>query len=122
MSYEEYQLIRMALFALLCVGDNINCIYTSLSKSWDAQGNELIPCESNTIKHYTVTKVSDGFTMKVNRAGNEHVQYIENVFAYEGELYIWNSCDFPGLNHEKRLEKVIEILKSENVYNDPRHG
>jgi hypothetical protein len=113
MDYVEYKLIREGLIALLCVGDRINCIYTMVNGELDLESDELIPCESesHTIRHYTVAEVSDGHTIGIKRDNHPYRQPLDNIFAYQGKLYVYNNPYFRGYSHETTLKKVIYIIE-----------
>jgi hypothetical protein len=118
MDYDEYKLIREGLLALLCVGDKINCVYTMYREEVDLESDELIPCESysNTIRHYTVAEISGDDTLGIQRDNHPYKQPLDRVYAYEGQLYIYNYAKHNHLDHWARLKKVIyviELLKSE---------
>lgn len=103
---EEYYEIRKALIALLCVGDPINCIHS-------------IP-SYGVITKYTVSQLIDNDLIQLRLAGgNLYVQSISFIYAYEGQLYIWNGDKIFNYNHETRLAIVIDVINSpKTVFKD----
>lgn len=121
---EEYYEIRKALIALLCVGDPINCIHTVDSNSYKgmmgySKATALYQAH-NSVTTYTVAKLIDDVSIEMKLTGGGfYVQKLDYIYAYEGQLYIWNGDKPLSYDHETRLAMVIDTLNSpETVFLD----
>lgn len=107
---EDYELLKEALIALLCVGDRIYRVYGS-SVGLSRAG---VP----TIALSTVTEIISKTEMVVRRSytGPGSVENIKSIDMYEGNLYIWNTgSHLYSLPQKERLEKLAEIIKMEST-------
>jgi hypothetical protein len=107
---EDYELMKEALIALLCVGDRIYRVYGSsvgLSRA-------AVP----TIALATVTEIISKTEIVVKRSytGPGSVENVRSIDVYEGQLYVWNvGTHLYDLPQKERLEKLAEIVKMEST-------
>jgi hypothetical protein len=89
---KEYNLIREALMALMCVGDEINHLYY---------------CHGgyNTILRCRILEITD-YKVVIEDWGSCNLSSIEH---YQGELYIWEEKYY--FNREAKVERMIELIE-----------
>jgi hypothetical protein len=92
---EEYEKIREALIALMCVGDEIRYIYSFAG-------------DCHTIYRTVITRI-DETELCVLDWGVCGLYRIEH---YEGKLYIWERT---FQTRRSKFYKMLEILKSEKT-------
>jgi hypothetical protein len=113
----EYNEIRRALIALLCVGDKIPRIHKMPGK---------YHADTNThdiyyhIKYSTVVEITKD-NIKLRTSTTTHPDALKWIEAYEGELYFWGEINsFSKPRRENKLKKMIEIIESKDTIRDPR--
>jgi hypothetical protein len=117
----DYFRVRDALIALLCVGDKINCIHSGMKDKYKGMmgyNHEPITLYEthNTIIEYTVVAIVDNATIRLSTPkGNIYDQQLHFMYAYEGQLYIWNGDKLCNFSHEERLKMVIDAIESNNT-------
>jgi hypothetical protein len=93
---KEYEQMRGALLALLCVGDKINLIHHY------AEGSDIIkPC-------YVLKIEPDSIVIENWGAWAENC-YIKSIEQYKGELYIWKERQ---IKRKDKIRKMISIIES----------
>jgi hypothetical protein len=99
---EDYSVIREALLALLCVGDEIYYVFQGIGNRYH-------------VRLCTIDKIlnEDQIVINSGNLGFMTIQYTELVDVYNGKPYIWSACHIRDFNG--RLEKLSEIIKSEDT-------
>jgi hypothetical protein len=95
---KNYDTIREALIALLCVGDSINYLHHSI-------GLGLM------VTRHTVTEITDEFIKLADYRFSIYKFF--TIEHYKGELYIW--CEEYGsyrLRTTPRILRMIELIES----------
>jgi hypothetical protein len=95
---KEYEMIREALIALLCVNDKVYYIHR-----WNG---------FNIIRKSYVTSIlpNIGITIQNRYTINTNCSF-GSMEHNEGKLYIWD--DIGQMRRKKKIENMMEILKSD---------
>jgi hypothetical protein len=116
----EYEKIREARIALLCVGDTIHRIHRFI-------GNFDDTTHEHTIHYMITTEYIDSIGKKdfkiVISPGYLSTQFLRCIELYNDELYIWGTPEiFSEKDHNKKARMLAEIIKSdETKYNGEYH-
>jgi hypothetical protein len=116
---KSYYEIREGLLSLLCVGSPIFTIYSSPSDNhYSGRGKYNYTLNYNNshyvILRHQVSEIINKDFIKINLGSTQYCQSVDFIFAYEGELYVWNADHLSSHTHEERAEIVINLLKSRN--------
>jgi hypothetical protein len=98
---KNYNTIREALIALLCVGDSINYLHHSL-------GLGIM------VTRHTVIEITDEFIKLADYRFS--VYKFSTIEQYKGELYVW--CEENGSYSYRtipRILRMIELIKSSDT-------
>jgi hypothetical protein len=101
---EEYFKIREALIKLLCVGDEINIIYSFKDNNPGLRAFSII-------KKCIVVKLNDRHIKVQSTLYNSFIVEISEIEAYEGKLYIWENKD----PHSVKMKEMIKIIESKGT-------
>jgi hypothetical protein len=98
---QEYEQLREALLALLCVGDKINQICYDSIANYAIMEQRISMILKNTVKLERYNWIMFKFN---------------TIEQHEGELYIWSS-DHGKFHYrsDQRLKKIIEIIESKQT-------
>lgn len=106
----EYEELKEALIALLCVGDPIYHIFRPIGTIWDhkTHGPKSAPY---MVLERAIMEINEG-TVKVCSIYTEDqptVWSFKSMEMYEGKLYLWPAV---CATHEEKLVRLAEIVKS----------
>jgi hypothetical protein len=109
---DEDKLIREGLLALMCVGDLINVVYSTLG--WD-NGNQAAK-NYNVVRKCPIKTVKEESIEVWLSKQNTRWYRTNYIGAYKGSLYAWDlSHRYDGLTYDERMDQIIEIIKSEDT-------
>jgi hypothetical protein len=96
---EEYEEIRKALIALLCVNDHVYHMF-------HRNGYNIIR------DSYILTIIPDRGIVIQNHATISQTCYFGSMEHYEGRLYIWEGIQIP---RKVRMQNMLEMIQSPNT-------
>lgn len=109
---DEDKLIREGLLGLMCVGDFIRVVYSTLG--WD-DGKQAAK-NYNVVRKCLIEEIEDEVIKVCLSKQNFRWHKIKYIGAHEGSLYLWDlPIRFMGLSYDERMNQMIEIIKSEET-------
>jgi hypothetical protein len=104
---QEYEQIREGLLALMCVGDHVGLIVSTLSRQY------------NCLAVYTIEDVLDDKTIIVtDQVGTSFGVKVKSLEVHNGMIYSWEvSPKHYPYRSIARIKKMIEILESKDIRN-----
>jgi hypothetical protein len=107
---KEYEQMKEARIALLCVGDIVYRVYAGKAYSYKETSNLIAICK--------VTKIISRTSIVITRSyvGSGTCENPESIDLLEGELYVWNhGSHFHDCPPEERIAVLMDIFKKGNV-------
>jgi hypothetical protein len=114
---KDYEQLKEARIALLCVGDVIYRVYAGKAYAYKERSTLIAVCK--------VTQVLGKNSIRVTRSytGNGTIECPLSIDMCDGKLYIWNhGSHFYGYPPKERLAELTKILKLENIRYESFNG